>query len=56
MVDFNRLNRETREAKNNAPVNRDTSGYTSKSLNYYNNETYKANNGQYSNYYTNYRY
>ena len=55
MVDFDRLNRETREYKNNQPVNRDSNN-SYKSINYYNNETYKANNGQYSNYYTNYRY
>lgn len=56
MTNFDRINRATSDYKNNTPVNHDTSNGTRKSFNYYNNETYKANNGQYNNYYTNYRY
>jgi hypothetical protein len=55
MDKFERLNRETREY-NNKNVNRfnpATPKYGSREywLNYYNNQTYKQNNGQYSKHY-----
>lgn len=54
MVDFERLNRETRE-HNNSNVDRYNPS-TKSNYNHFNpyklnNETYKQNNGQYSNYY-----
>lgn len=52
---FERLNRETRE-HNNRNVNRFNQGnkYGTPEYwkNYYNNQTYKMNNGQYSDYYS----
>lgn len=55
MVDFDKLNRETREY-NNRNVDRynpSTKGnYSYFDTNKLNNETYKQNNGSYSNYYT----
>lgn len=60
MVDFDRLNRET-QAWRNEFVTREPSratdpyryGSSAYWLNRKNNETYKYNNGQYSNYYSN---
>ena len=55
MVDFDRLNRETREYKNRNVdrFNPSTCGnYTGYDINRRNNETYKQNNGEYSCYYT----
>ena len=54
MVDFDRLNRETREynSKNIDRFNPSTrSNYSSHNFDRLNNETYKHNNGQYSPYY-----
>lgn len=57
MVDFDRLNRETSEYNHKncpAPSQRTATmtgtqrNYNSYWQNYYNNQTYKANNGQYS--------
>lgn len=54
MTNFDRLNRETREY-NNKNVNRfnENAKYGTKEYwtNYWNNKTYKNNNGQYSNHY-----
>lgn len=52
MIDFDRLNRETREY-NNKNINRfsaPNNNYGSSEYwrNYWNNQTYKANNGQFS--------
>lgn len=56
MIDFDRLNRETRDF-NNKNVNRfnENVKYGSSEYwkNYWNNQTYKKNNGEYSNYYSN---
>ena len=59
MTDFDRLNRQTREWNNNnfdrlglhssATPKYGTSAYWQ---NYWNNKTYKHNNGQYSDYYS----
>lgn len=55
MIDFDRLNRETKNY--NSRIHYDTSSKCNKYgtseywLNYYNNKTYKENNGQYSKYY-----
>lgn len=54
MVDFERLNRETREhnARNVDRFNKSTRGnYSAASFNKLNNETYKHNNGIYNKYY-----
>ena len=56
MVDFDKLNRETREY-NNRNVDRFNTS-TKSNYNYFdpyrrNNETHKQNNGSYSNYYNN---
>lgn len=56
MDKFELLNRETRDYKNNQPVNRfsqSASTYGTKEywLNYWNNQTYKKNNGEYSKHY-----
>ena len=55
MDKFERLNYETRQYNNNRPINRFNSNdkYGTKEywLNYWNNQTYKTNNGQYSNKY-----
>lgn len=52
---FDRLNRQTRE-HNNTNVDRfnqsTRSNYRYFDTDYYNNQTYKNNNGSYSNYYT----
>lgn len=54
MIDFDRLNRETKE-HNNKNIDRFNQS-TKSNYNYFNpykqnNETYKQNNGSYSNYY-----
>ena len=57
MVDFDKLNRQTKEY--NSYLHEDYSSRVSKSnnpissywLNYYNNQTYNQNNGQYSKHY-----
>ena len=54
--DFNRMNRETREYRNRCVdrYNESTKGNYSYFNPYrLNNETYKANNGKYSNYFSN---
>lgn len=53
MVDFDKLNRETREynAKNHNRLS-DNHSYGRYDFNRMNNETYYSNNGQYSSYYT----
>jgi hypothetical protein len=57
MIDFDRLNRETREWNNRscpAPSQRTPTStgqqrqYCEQWQNYYNNQTYKQNNGQYT--------
>lgn len=55
MIDFEKLNRETREY--NSRIHHDAQsknvkyGTSEYWLNYYNNKTYKENNGQYSKHY-----
>ena len=55
MVDFDKLNRETREfnARNVDRFNPSTPKYGTPAYwqNYWNNKTHKQNNGQYSNHY-----
>ena len=55
MVDFDKLNRETREfnARNVDRFNPSTPKYGTSAYwqNYWNNKTHKQNNGQYSNHY-----
>lgn len=56
MDKFERLNRETRDYNNNKEVNRfsqSTPNYGSSEFwrNYWNNQTFKQNNGQYSRHY-----
>lgn len=55
MVDFDKLNRETREFNNKNVDRFNTSTPTNKISsywqNYWNNQTFKANNGQYSSHY-----
>ena len=55
MVDFDRLNRETQEYNNRNidRFNTSSSNYGTSEYwqNYWNNQTYKQNNGQYSNFY-----
>lgn len=56
MADFDRLNRETQNARNYAVdrFNESTkANYTSFDPWRQNNQTYKQNNGEYSNYYSN---
>lgn len=60
MVDFDRLNRETQAWRNEFVTRTPSSatdpyryGSSEYWLNRKNNETYKNNNGQYSNYYSN---
>lgn len=50
MIDFDKLNRETRDYNNNRPVNRNTGSYGTKEywVNLCNNRTYRQNNGAYS--------
>ena len=54
MVDFDKLNRQTQEYRNrcvdrfNPSTKSNYNGYT---FNYLNNQTYKANNNQYSKHY-----
>ena len=56
MVNFDRLNWETRNYNNNLPIDRfnpstPTYGTSAYWQNYWNNQTYKANNGQFSSHY-----
>ena len=51
MADFDRLNRETREYNSRVHYENTKYGTSEYWRNYYNNQTYRENNGQYSKHY-----